>query len=537
MNEEILLDAMNEISDEHIAEAVSYEKKTRISFRRIIPVAACIVFAVTACFATVRLTVDDPTKIAPELTNTNASIIVTQATNPPTTAAYAPTTEPATYTEAPLTAAPEAPAFTSEVTSAAGVPDTTVAGVPPAAPSEAQTTVACPTTVKWENAPYSYCYREFSFGGINYINYSGALTGEESLGEVLGSAVLTSADDEGKMHSVNADVYEIKGVSQKCVVALYFKDGARMKTCAQGYYVYYNRHYTPETLGQAMDEMNFKDKMLIGQSDIYIYYDAETDDGKVVSQIYLVNERAINAFNELLENNKNLKGESFDRDAMIRSQNLTIGASYLGAWTEFRLNSDGYLYFGLGDNELQYNIGKQAFNEFLKVIESECQFENSTMPALAPTTTSQVAETAVDSFPRITKATLYIDGVSEDIDLDDSRLQKMTNYIMKAYNEHNYPDVAGELEQSQIDDYYKSKAKAYMELELESDADNVFHRYNKAVIAYADVIMIDDDSVSYHEDGNPFNFTFSPYNTGGVPVAPILYICEFTNSSLPYRDS
>ena len=87
MNEEILLDAMNEISDEHIAEAVSYEKKTRISFRRIIPVAACIVFAVTACFATVRLTVDDPTKIAPELTNTNASIVVTQATNPPTTAA------------------------------------------------------------------------------------------------------------------------------------------------------------------------------------------------------------------------------------------------------------------------------------------------------------------------------------------------------------------------------------------------------------------------------------------------------------------
>lgn len=380
MNEEILLDALNEISDEHIAEAVLYEKKRKIRWGRVLPLAACLVLVAVSALTAIRHT-DTPTA-------TDASVIDTTAA---TTAAFAPTTAaPA------ITAAPAAPESTTENTTSAGVPDITAApaitGATTAATTsgnESHTTVGCHTTVAWENTPYSYCYRQFSFEGINYINHSGALTGEDNLGKMLGSTVLTSSDDEGKQHSVNADVYEIKGVSKKCAVALYFKDGVQQNNCAQGYYVYYNSSYVPETLGQAMDEMNFGEKMLFGRYDIYIYYDAETDDGKVISRNYIINENAVKAFKGLLENSKNLKGEAFEYDAMIRSQNLAIGASYLGAWTEFRLNGDGYLYFGLGDSKLQYNIGKDAFEELVNVLDSECQVENSTAPALNITTTSQ----------------------------------------------------------------------------------------------------------------------------------------------------
>ncbi len=139
-------------------------------------------------------------------------------------------------------------------------------------------------------------------------------------------------------------------------------------------------------------------------------------------------------------------------------------------------------------------------------------------------------------FPEIVKATLYVDGVSKEISPDDSRLREMTDYIMKSYNERSYTWIQGVLDQSYVEEYYMSKAKAYMELELESEASVKFIRYNRAIISYASVIMIDDDSVSYHGEGNPFNFCFSPYNNDGVPVAPILYICGFINDTTPYRE-
>ena len=44
-----LLDVMNEISDEHICEAVNFKTQSKkLSLRKIIPIAACIVFVIVA---------------------------------------------------------------------------------------------------------------------------------------------------------------------------------------------------------------------------------------------------------------------------------------------------------------------------------------------------------------------------------------------------------------------------------------------------------------------------------------------------------
>ena len=94
MNEEILLDALNEISDEHIAEAVLYEKKRKIRWGRVLPLAACLVLVAVSALTAIRHT-DTPTA-------TDASVIDTTAA---TTATFAPTAAaPA------ITAAPAAPA-------------------------------------------------------------------------------------------------------------------------------------------------------------------------------------------------------------------------------------------------------------------------------------------------------------------------------------------------------------------------------------------------------------------------------------------
>ncbi len=154
-------------------------------------------------------------------------------------------------------------------------------------------------------------------------------------------------------------------------------------------------------------------------------------------------------------------------------------------------------------------------------------------------TTEATDTTAISSccFPEIVKATLYVDGIAKEISPDDSRLIKMTDYIMKSYNEHSYTWIQGVLDQNTVEEYYMSKAKAYMELELEGEASAELGRYDRAIIVYDSVIMIDSDSVSYHGEGNPYNFCFSPYNnTVGVSVAPVLYICGFVNTSTPYGE-
>lgn len=145
------------------------------------------------------------------------------------------------------------------------------------------------------------------------------------------------------------------------------------------------------------------------------------------------------------------------------------------------------------------------------------------------TLSSEKIEEYAKDFPVISKATLYRNGEPERISPDDTRIIGMVNYIMKAYNEHNYSYITGVLEKNIIDDYYMLEEKAYLELELNSASSKELSRYNRAIISHASVIMIDDDSVSYHGEGNPFNFCFSPYNTGGVPVASILYVCGFVS--------
>ncbi len=158
-----LLDAMNEISDEHIAEAVNYEAKAKkINLKKIIPMAACFVFVVVAVIAGAGLF-----EVAP------------------------PTTEP------------------------------TIIGTPTYAPTQApvqnSTTVAptqCPTQKPWEDMSYGERYTTITVEGVFYV-YATESVPSGRIGEKL----IT----ENAVYPF-LEVYGIKGLTNDLFVAVKFSE-------------------------------------------------------------------------------------------------------------------------------------------------------------------------------------------------------------------------------------------------------------------------------------------------------------------------
>lgn len=377
MNSELIYDALNEISDEHIVEAATFEPKAKIlPWKKIVAVAACFGVVAVSAFAAV---------------NMGGSL-------QPTTSDY-DSTYPATY--APTTVG----AIVQPTTEISQEPTgTTVAYAPPmvsntVAGTSTATTQAgvCTTSLKWDQRSYAQCYPDLQFNNLSYVTRQGILTGEEKLSSLIGTAILTGKDDDGKEHTVNADVYEIKGVAIKCAVALYFKDGAQKQLSAQGYYVYAGKDYIPETLGAAAEELNFKDHLVFEGYRYHIYYDtydAENYGGLIDNKTYYMNEKISEAFFALLENSKDANAELRDYDSMVSSENIAVFGRYLGGSLRFGINSDGYLFIGVENDTVGYNIGKDAFNSFKNTLETEGETMNNTVGLVtttATTTTQRIA--------------------------------------------------------------------------------------------------------------------------------------------------
>ncbi len=365
MKSNLIYDALNEISDEHIVEAATFEPKTKIlPWKKIVAVAACFSVVAVSVFAAVNMS----KPVQPTTSDYDST--------------YAPTTvgaigQPTTEIAQELTG-------------------TTVAYAPPQVSNTvAGTTMAATTSLKWEQRSYAQCYPDLQFNNSSYTTELGSLIGEEKLSGLIGTATLTGKDDDGKEHTVNADVYEIKGVATKCAVALYFKDGAQKQLSAQGYYVYAGKDYIPDSLGAAVEELNFKEHMSF--DDMYIYYDAydvRGYSGLTEARTYYMNEKIEDAFLSLLESSKALQGEPFDYDSTVTAENINLFGRYLGGTIRFSLNSDGYLIFGVQNNSLRYNIGKDAFNSFKNTLEAEGETKNNTaglVTTTSVTTTQRIA--------------------------------------------------------------------------------------------------------------------------------------------------
>ncbi len=144
---------------------------------------------------------------------------------------------------------------TSE-TSTASMPEHTQAplvqteAIPPVSESaEEQTTEEYAEVPQWDEKTICEQFMEFTAEGTVYGSKCSRIA-NESVGEKLYDVVVTGYDDYAdEVRYADASAYRISGISAEAAVAVRFR----------GYdtgYVYTNRNYFPETLGELMDALN-----------------------------------------------------------------------------------------------------------------------------------------------------------------------------------------------------------------------------------------------------------------------------------------
>ncbi len=114
-------------------------------------------------------------------------------------------------------------------------------------------------------------------------------------------------------------------------------------------------------------------------------------------------------------------------------------------------------------------------------------------------------------FPIITKAVLYRNGVPEEIEITDYRLDAAVDYIITSVREGSYGWIQGVLHIYDIETNYMPQSGMYMMLETEAGTGKPFDRYDKVIISQSSVVFIDSDSESQLNADTPFNKCITPY--------------------------
>ncbi len=216
MNNDFLSDAMNEISDEHIVEAVTYKPKVKSISRKAILAAACIIAVTVSALFTYNHLQKPPSKSGGDTTSE------TEISDNGTTSAD----------------------MTEVTFSSASV---IVQGAPPS------------DYDNWENENLTWYFLGVNIDGTEYFgnsSYSEPVDKSILLGE-LGRITVYDYVKEGNEY-IDLIVYEVKGISKDYAVAVGREDGLM---CGIFLYVENGVLYS-DTIGEIIDKLNLREDVI-----------------------------------------------------------------------------------------------------------------------------------------------------------------------------------------------------------------------------------------------------------------------------------
>lgn len=343
-----LLDAMNEISDEHITEAVNYKAEAKkINLKKIIPIAACFVFVVA-----VLVVGRGFFEVAP------------------------PTTEP-THSIGSPTQAP--------------VQSTTVA------PTQ------CPTQKPWEDMSYGERFIDITVHGVRYICTFESVN-PKRIGEYITSETVSRAYRIGEYYSATAKLYEINGITKEAFVAIKFTEDEKGE-----YLLYFRDDYQPETLGDLLDAIDSNNTLnFIGNSAIYkdtgYNYDGKGWSDDYIEIVYEIDAKGHKELSGLLWKNREAVCVESDYDRnpghiSVRGETATIDLeesgifktkAYLNIHFSWDLDGSGSFCFELDNESLKDYIA--FLEDDAEIIRAE-RYDNGNVTPLFPELTSTTLPT------------------------------------------------------------------------------------------------------------------------------------------------
>lgn len=438
-----LFDAMNEISDEHITEAVNYEAKAKkVNFKKLIPLAACLVFVVAALLTGSGVFGNKP--------------------------------EPSSD-----------PTFNSE-------PPTMV---PTQAPVQNSTTVAptqCPTQKPWDEMTYGERYTTISIKGVFYV-YATESVPSGRIGEKL--------INENAVYPF-VEIYGIKGMTSDLFVAVRFAEDESGE-----YFLYLRSDYKPENLGEFLDAIGMENLNFIGNSVIYqdvgYNYDGKGGSDDHIEIVYNIDAKGHKELSGLLWKNRNavclddysirdlskvtVRTELLGQSAIfsIMEGGILKSKTYLHVYISARFNGNIYYCFELEDNAIKDYIA--FLDEEAEIIREDRYSPEQLTSTTTPTTDGTTLPPTNESFSQVENAiaaaetlTDVIDafsiakadyGISGDMSVD------MFAHLEEKGKEDVIYSIAAETKQQLVDFMYDNKNSKAENRSCQADVRLVFSIY------------------------------------------------------------
>lgn len=207
------------------------------------------------------------------------------------------------------------------------------------------------------------------FGEVEYTNnkYSSRIAkiSKNNIIKNIGNTTLTGYDTYTETtYSKKGDLYSIKGIAEKCAIAVKFEGDT-------DYYVYVNSYYRPKTLGEFIEVLNLKDNISFGTIN-YNYWDKDSEENINV-EFYDVDNEII--WNKLFSN-LNLENIYSDNDTgkytlerFSQSISISVDIPLLGYKNiSVSLTDKGYMLTNILDTGKGFYIGEDKVKEFLEYI-------------------------------------------------------------------------------------------------------------------------------------------------------------------------
>lgn len=217
---------------------------------------------------------------------------------------------------------------------------------------------------KWNEMSISQQFYEVEYNNNKYSSRTTKISKDKIL-KNTGNTTLTGYDTYTETtHSKKVDLYSIKGIAEKCAIAVKFEGDT-------DYYVYVNSYYRPKTLGEFIEVLNLKDNISFGTI-YYNYWDKDSEENINV-EFYDVDNEII--WNKLFSN-LNLENIYSDNDTgkytserFSQSISISVDIPLLGYKNiSISLTDKGYMLTNILDTGKGFYIGEDKVKEFLEYI-------------------------------------------------------------------------------------------------------------------------------------------------------------------------
>lgn len=225
----------------------------------------------------------------------------------------------------------------------------------------------------WDELEINGQYTSFEWQGCGYMT-SGSEISAEKLGWLLGETTASGVDQyTDEKHEITVSVCPINKISEKTALAVQFPEDEK-------FYVYFNRNYKPETLGDFIDDINLTENLKI----------STTATCSTIENGYMTNweysDIDASKFMEILLSGRNVPTESMfdyntfaEGDRFEAALNFAVDIPILGIKNlSLEITKGGFVHTNaFFHTSMLFYLGKDKTDSFVQYVKENCPSEKT----------------------------------------------------------------------------------------------------------------------------------------------------------------